>query len=119
MDQQDDHEWAPPHTVRGENVRARPVRSAGSAPDGLKATVEHASGIRFTWTDHADDEAGYLLETRPAGSRTFRPTAVLDPDIDSFGLITLPNEKNASYRVRAITYGKQSNVVHLKTGEDR
>ncbi|HET6856196.1 MAG TPA: fibronectin type III domain-containing protein, partial [Streptomyces sp.] len=118
-DQQDDHEWAPPRTVRGEPVPTRPVRSAGSAPSGLKATVEHANGIRFTWTDHAQDEAGYLLETKPAGSRVFRPTAVLDPDVNSFGLITLPNEKRASYRVRAISYGKQSNVVRLKTGADQ
>ncbi|MBT2510347.1 fibronectin type III domain-containing protein [Streptomyces sp. ISL-98] len=118
-DQKGDHEWAPPRTVAGKTaVTTHSVRDAASAPTGLKATVEHANGIRFTWTDHADDEEGFLLETRPEGSRAFRPVAVLDPDINSFGLITLPDEKRAAYRGRAITYGAQSNVVRLTTGED-
>ncbi|MGO4421514.1 fibronectin type III domain-containing protein, partial [Streptomyces sp. MCAF7] len=61
-------------------------------------------------------EQGYLLEDRPQGGDRFRPVAVLDRNINSFGLITLPNEKRATYRVRAFSYGKGSNVVHLKTG---
>jgi hypothetical protein len=42
---------------------------------------------------------------------------VLDPDINSTGLVTLPEEKHASYRIRAFAYGERSNVVHLTTGE--
>ncbi|MGY0057256.1 fibronectin type III domain-containing protein [Streptomyces sp. LZ34] len=119
-EQQNDHEWAPPRTLRQTAVRTGSVRNAATAraaaPTGLRATVMHANGIRFTWTDHASDEQGYLLEDRPRGGDRFRPVAVLDPDINSFGLITLPNEKRAAYRVRAFSYGKGSNVVHLRTG---
>ncbi|WP_157839076.1 hypothetical protein [Streptomyces flavidovirens] len=114
--QRNDHAWAPPRTTGGRVVRTHPVRDAASAPAGLKATVKHANGIHFTWTDHAADEEAQLLEIRPAGSRTFRPAAVLGPGVDSFGLITLPDEKKASYRIRAIAYGEQSNDVRLKTG---
>ncbi|MGW3565230.1 fibronectin type III domain-containing protein [Streptomyces sp. NPDC000941] len=119
-EQKSDHEWAPPRTLRQTAVHTGSVKDAATArtaaPTGLKATVMHANGIRFTWTDHASDEQGYLLEDRPQGGDRFRPVAVLDRDINSFGLITLPNEKRATYRVRAFSYGKASNVVHLKTG---
>ncbi|MFI0732230.1 fibronectin type III domain-containing protein [Streptomyces sp. NPDC021225] len=121
-DQKDDHEWAPPRTQRQTAVRTGSVTpgaagaAGAAAPTGLRATVMHANGIRFTWTDHASDEQGYLLEDRPRGGDRFRPVAVLDPDINSFGLITLENEKRATYRVRAFRYGERSNVVHLKTG---
>jgi hypothetical protein len=78
----------------------------------------HANGIRFTWTDHATDEDGHLLEVRPAGATTFTPAAVLDPDVNSTGLITLPEEKSATYRVRAFHWGGTSNVAHVKSGPD-
>ncbi|MGX1881686.1 fibronectin type III domain-containing protein [Streptomyces sp. NPDC055287] len=115
--QRDDHAWAPPRRTNGSRaVQTRPVRDAAAAPAGLKATVKHANGIRFAWTDRASDEEAQLLEIRTASSRSWRPAAVLDPGVDSFGLITLPDEKRASYRVRAIAYGERSNVVRLRTG---
>jgi len=119
-DQESDHAWVPPRTVAGRNLSTRPVRSAKSAaaPTGLKATVKHANGILFTWTDNAADETGQLLEARTSTGREYEPVAVLDADINSYGLITLPGEKNASYRIRAFTHGGQSNMVRLRTGQD-
>lgn len=121
----DNQEWMTPRTVKGPKVRPapltpRPTADANRAatPTDFKPTVKHATGIQFTWTDRAADEDGYLLEVRQAGSEGYRPVALLDPDINSFGLITLPEEKRASYRVRAFLYGEQSNVVHLTTGSD-
>lgn len=120
-----DQGWMTPRTVKGPKVRPVPLatgRAAGAntaaAPTDLRPTVKHATGIQFTWTDRATGEDGYLLEVRQAGSKGYRPVALLDPDINSFGLITLPEEKRASYRVRAFVYGAQSNVVHLTTGSD-
>jgi len=118
-DQADDHEWAPPMKRDGGSVETKSVRTFAAKPTDLKATVMHANGIRFTWTDHADGEVGYLLEVKVVGGEAFRVAAVLDPDITSFGLITLPEEKKASYRVRAYYYGPASNVVHLTTGKAR
>ncbi|MFE2182329.1 fibronectin type III domain-containing protein [Streptomyces sp. NPDC059455] len=116
-EQRQEHRWAPPRTIRRAGVRTSPVRRPSATPTDLRATVMHANGIRFTWTDHAEGERGYLLEDRPRGGGSFHPVAVLDPDINSFGLITLPNEKRASYRVRPFTYGERSNIARMTTGE--
>jgi hypothetical protein len=114
----DEYRWAPPKVVRGGPVATRSIRTdpAEAAPADLKGVPVHAEGIKFTWTDHASDEEGYLLEVRPKGRPDFSVVAVLDPDVDSFGLITLPSEKTASYRVRAYYYGTSSNLAHQTTG---
>ncbi|MET9552397.1 fibronectin type III domain-containing protein [Streptomyces sp. NPDC006645] len=121
----DNQEWMTPRTLKGPKVRTARLTprdtveaNAAATPTDLTTTVKHATGIHFTWTDRAADEDGHLLEVRQAGSEGYRPVALLDPDINSFGLITLPEEKRASYRVRAFVYGEQSNVVHLTTGSD-
>ncbi|MET4925238.1 fibronectin type III domain-containing protein [Streptomyces sp. PSRA5] len=120
-------EWMTPRTAKGPKARSAPLTAGGAGgadanaaavPTDFRPIVKHATGIHFTWTDRAADEDGYLLEVRQAGSKGYRPVALLDPDINSFGLITLPEEKRASYRVRAFVYGERSNVVHLTTGPD-
>jgi hypothetical protein len=114
----DQYRWAPPKVVRGKPVATHSVRTdaAAAAPADLKATAMHADGIKFTWTDHASDEEGYLLEAKPKGSTDFAVVAVLDPNVDAFGLITLPSEKTAEYRLRAYYYGTSSNLAHQTTG---
>jgi hypothetical protein len=109
----DGHGWAEP--VRGPGG-TEPVRSAAAAPADFRAEVKHANGILFTWTDRAAGEDGYLLEVRPAGAADFTVAAQLDPDVRSFGLITLPTEKDAAYRVRAYHYGATTNTAHQRTG---
>ncbi|MFF3753110.1 fibronectin type III domain-containing protein [Streptomyces sp. NPDC002018] len=117
-DEEAGHDWLPPRTVPGRSVTGHSVRDGGAAaPSGLTAEIKHANGILFIWTDHASDEAGHLLEARPRGSSAYDPVVVLDRDINSTGLITLPTEKRASYRVRAFLYGAESNVVRLTTGD--
>ncbi|MEU8859765.1 fibronectin type III domain-containing protein [Streptomyces umbrinus] len=116
-DENSSHDWLPARKDPQRTVPGRPLRSTGAgAPTGFKATVKHANGILFTWTDRASDEAGFLLESRTRTGSAYEPVVVLDPDVNSTGLITLPTEKEASYRVRAFTYGERSNVVRLTTG---
>jgi hypothetical protein len=120
---QDDHRWAEPRTVGRRSVETRPIRRPGAAtsdgaPTAFQANVMHANGIRFTWVDHASDEEGYLLEVRQPGRDAYAAAAVLDADVNSFGLITLPDEKKAAYRVRAFYYGAPSNLAHQKTGRE-
>ncbi|WP_188197180.1 fibronectin type III domain-containing protein [Nonomuraea sp. SYSU D8015] len=110
--------WSQPRTVPGTPRGTLPTGSGDAAPTGLRATVTQAGGVAFTWTDRAGDEEGYLLENRPAGRPGFRVVAALDPDVNAFGLITLPEERRAAYRVRAIRHGAPSNVVRLTTGGD-
>lgn len=118
QDQRSDHQWAVPKRLRAKSPAGRQSVRGGdtAAPTALKVTVKHANGILLTWRDRARDEAGHLVEVRPEGARDFRVAAVLGPNIESTGLITLPQEKKASIRVRAFFYGERSNVVHHTTG---
>ncbi|GAA1305093.1 fibronectin type III domain-containing protein [Saccharothrix xinjiangensis] len=110
----DGHEWAEP--VTGASG-VRPVRDGDAAPTGFRAEVEHANGVLFSWVDQAEGEEGYFLEAKPSGAADFAVVAQLDPDVRSFGLITLPAEKNAAYRVRAYYSGATTNVARVTTGE--
>jgi hypothetical protein len=119
----DDQDWAAPRTVPHGTVATQSIRapnpSAAAAPTDLQATIVHGNGIRFTWTDHASDEEGYLLEVKPAGRADFEVTAVLDPNVNSVGLVTLPDEDRASFRVRAFYYGPPTNIAYQTTGQER
>jgi hypothetical protein len=117
----DDGAWALPRTlpppagltprsIRGANV------AAGAAPTDLQATLVSSTGVKLTWTDRASDEEGYLIEVRAAGRAEFRVAAVVDPDVNCFGLVPLPDEKQVMVRVRAFYYGKPSNLAHQTTG---
>ncbi|MPZ81131.1 MAG: fibronectin type III domain-containing protein [Actinophytocola sp.] len=105
-------DWTAPRAVPDD--RARPERLG--APTNLTAEVVAADGVRFSWTDNATAEAGFLLESRPAGTEEFRVVAVLDPDVNTVGLVTLPEERVAAYRLRAYELGPASNVAHRTTG---
>ncbi len=113
---QDDQAWAQPRAIPRGPVATAPVRSPASLPTDLAATVMDPNGIRFTWSDHASDEEGYLLEVQPAGGADWTVAATLDPDINSCGLVTLPTEKRAAYRVRPYRFGPASNTVRETTG---
>ncbi len=113
---QSNPDWGVPRTEpRPGPTGSIRVPGAG-APTDLRATVMDPNGILFRWTDHASDEQGYLVEVRPAGVTDFEVAAVLDPDVNTYGLVTLPNEKHASYRVRAFYYGPASNIAQQTTG---
>ncbi|MDG9717921.1 fibronectin type III domain-containing protein [Streptomyces sp. DH24] len=112
----DDEAWLAPRTEPGRQGAGRPLTHPAGVPSGFTADVRAADGIRFRWTDNSTDEDGFLLEIRRTRGTPFEPVAVLDPDVNSTGLITLPGEEHASYRVRGFTLGERSNVVRLTTG---
>lgn len=116
----DNKDWPAPATLPGGPAATHSIRAAdpAGAPTQLKVKVLQSNGIQLTWTDNASDEEGYLVEDKPSGAADYNVVAVLDKDINSFALITLPDEKQASYRVRAYYYGPSSNVVMRKTGGD-
>lgn len=119
----EDYSWAPPRTIPdGDNAAKLSIRSAESAteaaPASLKATLvpSTVSGFQLTWTDHASDEDGYLVEMKPSQSQNFAVRAVLDHDTNAFGYAFEPPERRAAFRVRAFYYGQPSNLVHETTG---
>ncbi|KOV53976.1 hypothetical protein ADL00_33070 [Streptomyces sp. AS58] len=116
-DENSPHDWLPPRDRPGTRGARHALRTGSAAPGELRAVIKHANGIHFTWRDNSSDEDGFLLEIRRTGGGAYEPVAVLDPDVDSTGLITLPDEKHASYRVRALVLGERSQAVRLTTGE--
>lgn len=107
-------DWTAPVKAGGGK---NPVSSPESAAAELKAEVKNANGILFTWQDRAADEDGYLIEVKPSGAADYRVAVQLDPDTTSYGVITLPDEKVATYRVRAFRFGSPSNLTHQTTGK--
>nr|WP_215549640.1 fibronectin type III domain-containing protein [Amycolatopsis sp. CA-230715] len=114
-----DPQWPNPRPGPHPGAPAAALRDdpAAAAPSDLAAKVMTADGIRFTWTDHATDEDGFLLEAKPEGAPGFAPVEVLDRDIGSCGLATLPQERSAAFRIRAFRYGALSTVAYQHTGK--
>lgn len=100
-----------PHTTF--HYRLRTYRGPVSRP----VRAELPDGIRFTWRDTSSDEDGFLLEMSRRDGTGYEPVAVVDPDVTATTLVTLPGEKNATFRIRAFVLGEQSNAVRLTTGE--
>ncbi len=106
--------WATPAALPGPIPHAS-VHTAAGAPSDLHATIEDANGVKLTWTDNDTDAAGYFVEVRPQGSSDFQVIQVLDPKIDTCGIVTLPDEKHATIRIRAVYYGTPSNTAMQHT----
>jgi len=118
--QPEDYSWAPPKTVTNENQVARAslrTAPAAAAPTGLRVEMMPVtvSGFKLTWADQANDEDGYLLETRPEGDPDFQVCGLLTPNINSLGYGLTPPIRKAAFRVRAFYYGKSSNVASATT----
>jgi hypothetical protein len=111
----DDEEWVKPRTLPGPAAAAH-VRDTSGAPGNFTVTMVHANGVKFTWEDRTSDEEGFLLEVKPSGAADFAVSGVLDPDVNAFGMVTLPNEKKATYRVRPYRFGESTNIAHQTTG---
>jgi len=121
----EDYSWAVPKTIPtpdNVNVAELSIRSAGSAaqaaPTNLKVALvpSTVSGFQLTWSDHASDEDGYLLEMKSDQGPDFAVRAALDRGVNSFGYAFQPPERRAALRVRAFYYGQPSNLAHVTTG---
>lgn len=122
--QPEDYSWAAPQTVPDTAMRRQAsvqgvVDDAAAAPTGLAVELmpKTVSGFRFSWTDHAANEEGFLLE-RVEGGGEFTVAAVLAPNINRFGWALEPPQRTARFRVRAYCYGPASEVVTITTGPD-
>jgi hypothetical protein len=119
----EDYSWAGPQTIEPKSeVKMHSIREVKTADQGaptdLKADLVKTtvSAFKLTWTDHASDADGYVLETAAEGSSDFKVCAVMDPHINSFGFAFSPPVRSGQFRVRAFYYSKPSNVVEQRTG---
>jgi hypothetical protein len=119
----EEYDWAVPARVsRPADVSAArpmngPVSKNAAAPSDLTATLvpTTVSGFLLTWTDHASDEDGFLLEKVLDDGRTFLVCAYMEPDVNSFGWAFEPPVREGAFRIRAFRYGAPSNIASETT----
>lgn len=116
----EDFSWAAPETTAPKmKVTTASIRAGkrAAAPTGLRSTlvVTTVSGFKLAWTDHANDEDGYLLEMKPENSRNYQVSALLKPDINMLGYALSPPERKATFRVRAFYFGASSAITQQVT----
>lgn len=105
-------DWLPPATR--PDPAAKPVPQG--APTNVAVEVTAPDGVQVIWTDNASDEAGYLVEVQETAQAPFVVLFVVDPDVNTVGLITTPAQHTGTFRVRAYRFGEQSNVTEQQTG---
>ncbi|CAM4177634.1 fibronectin type III domain-containing protein [Kibdelosporangium persicum] len=108
-------EWLLPSTRPGPPAHAS-VRDARGAPTDFTVTMVNPNGVKLTWTDHTTDEEGFLVEIKPDGAPGFSLAAMVDPNVNTYGLVTQPTEKKATYRVRPYRFGEPTTIAALTTG---
>ncbi len=120
---EEDFSWAMPTTrPEGAPIEIRSIRSSSTAASAAPAELEGVlmpvtvSGFQLTWTDRAGDEDGYLLETKAEKAPDYTVSAMISPNVNSFGYALSPPVRKASVRVRAYYFGKPSNLESVTTG---
>lgn len=107
--------------VSAETTVGAPAKPSegGTAPANLGARAAADGTLTFSWTDMSRSEAGFLLEIRRPGEPGFSPIEVTDAGETVCALSPLPGEDGSAYRVRLLSYGPLSPVVHQTTGKPR
>jgi hypothetical protein len=75
--------------------------AAPATPTGLTLTAGSASNVSLTWNDVANNEAGYLVERRPAAGGAYAQVASLPANVTGYDDVGLPAATTFFYRVRA------------------
>lgn len=84
-----------------------PPPSVPSAPANLSATATSPSVVSLSWTDAADNEAGFRLERRETAT-PYAPITSLPPNSSAFLDVSAQPAKSYLYRVTAINAGGES-----------
>lgn len=91
----------------GESAASASVSAtphALAAPTNLTAAIASGTRISLSWTDNADNEAGYVIE-RKAGTGNFEQIDWVEPDTTSYDDWTVAEGASYSYRVQASGVG--------------
>jgi large repetitive protein len=75
--------------------------TAPAAPTDLAAVARSTSEIRLTWVDHADNEAGFDVESSVADETSYGSVGTVGPDTTSIDVTALLPDTLYYYRVRA------------------
>ncbi|MDB5799322.1 MAG: hypothetical protein JWL63_261 [Rhodocyclales bacterium] len=91
-----------------------------AVPSNLQATYMPVtvSGFLLRWNDHANDEDGYLVETRSEGQKDFVVYEQFPPNINAAGFGIAPPVRKTLVRIRGFYFGPASNMESKTTGPD-
>jgi len=79
-----------------------------AAPSGLSATSLSTVSISLSWTDTANNETGFKIERKPAGSSTWTEIATVGANVQGYSDSGLSQATQYTYRVRATNRGGDS-----------
>jgi len=76
-----------------------------NVPTGLTATAASSARIDLDWQDNSDNEAGFKIERKKAGTATYALVATVGPNVDTYSNISgLTANTQYYYRVRAYNF---------------
>jgi titin len=81
---------------------------APAAPTNLTATVQGTQSVLLSWTDQADNETGYRVERRDAGSSVWGTLVLLADGSDQYSDLSIAPAANYEYRVLAVNDAAES-----------
>lgn len=118
-------EWESNHQVRQivpssaltppGTIPTPPPPQVPAAPTGLTAKPVSTSEIDLTWTDHATNETGYVVEASIGSSNTWTTAATLAANMTSWKATGLAASTSYSYRLRATGTSGDSLTTTLVT----
>ncbi len=88
-----------------------------AAPTNLVATATSVTTINVSWTDNANNEAGFALEQRVSGSSDWALTGT-PPANSTSAIVVMPPQTFAEFRVRAYNnqaFSAYSNIAGATT----
>lgn len=94
---------------------ATTLPDAPAAPTVLTATAVSGSQINLAWTDNANNEDGFILESKPSSSLTFSVLTTLGANVTSYSNTGLAAVTGYDYRVRAYNAGGNSGYSNIAT----
>ena len=100
------------------SIRAGGTFSQAAATD-LTASLSSPTSVDLHWTDHANDEDGFLLEISTERDAGYEACALLPPNVTSFRKTNLAASRRYFFRVRAFFYGAASEPVSATTKPSR
>ena len=95
--------------IRADNTPVTPPAD----PTGLGANAVAHNQVDLTWTDNANDETGYEVQSALGGSGSFSTVATLGAGVSSYSDTSVSPLTTYDYRVRALKGATQSGFSNV------
>ncbi|MGH7597289.1 MAG: fibronectin type III domain-containing protein, partial [bacterium] len=86
-----------------------------AAPGSLSATAVSQNQINLTWTDNANNENGFKIESKLSAAATYNEIATVGANVTSYSNTGLSGSTEYMYRVRAHNAGGNSAYSNVAT----